>query len=155
MAPQFEKERLIEDSIQLKKQLNFVNSENVRLKTKINLQDKELQRQNEILEQLNKKFSSEAYMSQNKANTVKKIHLLQKLKHNIKEQKVALKLKEDEILQLRKNIKSTKNFELEIEIKGYKDECTRLRHLLEEAFRGRLGVMPEQEDMEHIRDRAY
>jgi hypothetical protein len=35
---------------------------------------------------------------------------------------------------VRKNIKNTKMAEIEVEIKSYKDECTRLRHKLEELM---------------------
>ena len=40
--------------------------------------------------------------------------------------------KDEELENLRKNIKNTKQVEVDIEIKTYKDECLRLRHVIDE-----------------------
>jgi len=50
------------------------------------------------------------------------------LKRKIKELQVQLGQKTDEVEALRRNIKSTKIAEIELEMKMYIDECTRLRH---------------------------
>ena len=39
--------------------------------------------------------------------------------------------------KLRKNIKSTKVAEMEVEIKSYVDECIRLRHTLESVLQSK------------------
>lgn len=46
---------------------------------------------------------------------------------------------------LKKNTKATKLQELEIEMKMYIDECTRLRHLLEETMRAKNPLGDPQE----------
>ena len=62
-------------------------------------------------------------------------YLVKLLKKNIKDLKVEVSLKDEEILKHKKNIKLTKIFEIELEMKAYIDECTRLRHHLEESLK--------------------
>lgn len=56
------------------------------------------------------------------------------LKKQIRDLKTDNQKKEEELEQIRKNIKNTKVQEIEMENKTYKDECTRLRHKLEELM---------------------
>lgn len=49
----------------------------------------------------------------------------------MKELKTELLKKDEDLVQTRKNIKNTKFYELDQEIKMYKDELIRLRYLLE------------------------
>ena len=46
-------------------------------------------------------------------------------------------MKDDEILSLKKDIKSTRLSEMDLELRTYMDECMRLRHLLEESMRSK------------------
>lgn len=64
-------------------------------------------------------------------------HLTNSLKRNVKDLKSQLHIKETECQQLKKNLKATKISEIEVEMKIYVDECTRLRHMLEEVLRSR------------------
>ncbi len=67
------------------------------------------------------------------------------LKRQIKELRGQVALKEEEVQALKKNTKATKLQELEIEMKMYIDECTRLRHLLEETMRAKNPLADPQE----------
>lgn len=62
-------------------------------------------------------------------------HITQSLKNHVKELKADLKKKDEEINKIKKSLKSTNIQELEVEMKLYVDECTRLRHMLEEAYK--------------------
>jgi hypothetical protein len=42
--------------------------------------------------------------------------------------------KDEELENLRKNIKNTKANEIDIEIKTYKDECLRMRNMLDDMM---------------------
>lgn len=53
------------------------------------------------------------------------------LKKQVKEQKAEITRKEDELNITKKNIKNTKFYEMDQEMKLYKDELIRLRYLLE------------------------
>jgi hypothetical protein len=53
------------------------------------------------------------------------------LKKQVKELKADVNRKDDELLMIKKNMKQTRIFELENEIKVYKDELLRMRYLCE------------------------
>ena len=58
------------------------------------------------------------------------------LKKQVKELKAEIMKKEEELTQSKKNIKNTKFYEMEQEMKVYKDELIRLRYVLESTFSG-------------------
>jgi len=66
------------------------------------------------------------------------------LKKQVKEQKAELLKKEEELTISRKNIKNTKFFEMDSELRLYKDELIRLRYLLEQNF----SQQPESQYLE-------
>ena len=51
----------------------------------------------------------------------------------------------DEIESLKRNIRSTRQQELEVEVKLYMEECVRLRHQLEEVIRSKDTFADPQE----------
>jgi hypothetical protein len=52
----------------------------------------------------------------------------------------------------KKNIKSTKITELEVEMKMYLDECTRLRHQLEEVIKSK-DTFADPEELKLIEEK--
>ena len=64
-------------------------------------------------------------------------HLVINLKRKVKDLQVETIRKNEEVEQFKRHIKSTKNAELEIEIKLYMEECARMRHQLEEVIRSK------------------
>jgi len=54
-------------------------------------------------------------------------HLTQNLKRRIKEMQSIITSKSEELELVKRNIKTTKAAELEVEMRAYVDECTRLR----------------------------
>lgn len=55
-------------------------------------------------------------------------HLTVNLKRKINELKIDLTRRTEEVESLKRNIKSTKLAEFEVEFQMYQDECTRMRH---------------------------
>ena len=64
-------------------------------------------------------------------------HLVINLKRKIKDLNTSNLKKDEEIEALKKNIRSTQLQEIEVEIKVYIDECTRLRQQLEEVMKSK------------------
>ena len=62
------------------------------------------------------------------------------LKKQVKELKTELTKREEELVQATKNIKNTKFYEMDQEMKLYKDELIRMRYLLEQAYSGNDGL---------------
>ncbi|CAG9331210.1 unnamed protein product [Blepharisma stoltei] len=122
-----EKEKLYEENMILKVRLNTSNEDIVRLKTKLNHLERELAKKDESIQEIKKQ-------SDYPSPEMKQSFIIVKLKNTNKELKNEILKKEQEISIIRRNVKATKVEELEVEIKAYIDECTRLKHNLEEAL---------------------
>ena len=119
----WDKERLYEEQLALKVNNNSLRDENMKLKTRVNALEKEVMRYGELVEgQSGEKFPQQTG------------HLVSSLKQAVKDLKNELKVRDEEIGELKKNIKTTRTSELEVELQAYIDECTRLRHHLEEVL---------------------
>lgn len=65
-------------------------------------------------------------------------NLTQSLKKHVKEMRSELKKKDEEMTKIKRTLKATNIQELEVEMKLYVDECTRLRHMLEESYKNQM-----------------
>ena len=74
------------------------------------------------------------------------------LKRRIKEINQQLIQRTDEVETYKRNIKSTKIGEIEVEMKMYMDECTRLRHQLEEVIKSK-DTFADPEELKVIEDK--
>ncbi|CAG9312790.1 unnamed protein product [Blepharisma stoltei] len=126
-----DKEKIYEENIALKLQLNMSNEELIKYKTKISQLEKEIKQKREYFAEELK--NADKYTP----NNLKYANLVSNLRQSVKDHKKELAKKDNEISSLKKSIKNTKGSELEIEIQAYIDECTRLRHHLEELIRER------------------
>ena len=116
-----DKEKLYEENLSLKQKINNLTEELLKLKTKIFQIEKELNRKDDFEEKIPVGSSSH--------------HLLKKLKLIIKDLKTQAAEKDQEIENLKKSLKLSRVTEIEIEMKAYIDECTRLKHHLEEIMK--------------------
>ena len=137
---QIEKERLYDDNLSLRIQINALKRENISIKTKMKQLEKEFKKKNEEFEDIgnNEKSPSFKYM-----------RLTNSLKQNIKDLRAECKNREDEISKLKKNMRVSKVAELEIEILTYKEESVRLRQTCEELIKRKapettLSIYPEE-----------
>lgn len=67
------------------------------------------------------------------------------LKRKVRDLNMEVQRKVDETEALRRNIRSTRLQEIEVEVKMYMDECARLRHQLEEVIRSKDTFADPQE----------
>jgi len=72
-------------------------------------------------------------------------HLVINLKRKIKELQNEKQMSEDEVAALKRNIRSTRLTEIEVEVKLYMEECARLRHQLEEVIKSKDTFADPQE----------
>jgi len=79
-------------------------------------------------------------------------HLSQNLKKKIKELNTSVEAKQSEIETLKRNIKVTKIAEIEVEMRSYIDECTSLRHQLEEVIKSK-DTFADPEELRVIEER--
>lgn len=64
-------------------------------------------------------------------------HLVINLKRKVRDLQTENSRRLEEIEGLKRNIKNTRQHEVEVEIKVYMEECARLRHQLEEVIRSK------------------
>lgn len=114
-----ERERLQIENMELKLKNNELSQTLMKYKAKV------------INLERDKNRKSEASIIENPSTSSFLVNLLKK---TIKDLKSELSNKENEISRYKKSLKYTKIVEMELEIKAYIDECTRLKHHLEEIL---------------------
>ena len=112
-----EKERLYIENMELKVLNNELKGVIMKNKSKIAQLEKEIQRKEE---------------TNNSSNSNCNNYLVKLLKHNIKDLRSEIANKDQEIKKQRQNMKLSRFLEMELEVKAYMDECTRLKHYLED-----------------------
>jgi Ca2+-binding EF-hand superfamily protein len=144
-----DKERLFEENLSLKMLNNHLQQENLKLKTRLNQLEREIGRRDDLIEDI--RTEGRVF----NGGVQKPTHLVTSLKHSVKELRLELQHKEEEVALLKRNLKNTKQGELEVEIQVYVDECTRLRHHLEEMLRQREDTPMYGNEEQQYQQSAY
>ena len=141
-----ERERLYDDALREKMVANMLKDENVKLKTKVHILESELLKKERLVDDL--LLQQDSYQA-GAAKSGQKIklesHLAASLKKKIRELQSTVSTKQSEVEALKRHIKSTRFAEIEIEMKLYIDECSRLRQQLEEVIRSKDTFADPQE----------
>ena len=149
-----ERERLYDDVMKQRIATNSLQQENLRLKTRLQIVEVELQKRdkyiNDIMAHQDQNFGLPVKYQQNQAARISgglktETHLILNLKRKIKEVQQENLKKAQEIEALKRNIKSSRMQEIEVEIKLYMEECTRLRSQLEEVIKSKDTFADPQE----------
>jgi myosin heavy subunit len=131
-----DKEQLYDEAFKLKQNMNHCKEDNLRLKSKIQQLDREMDKRDKIIQDLLLKVDSEPAFNQSKMQRPQAdSHLVVALKKQVKSIKDEIRQKEEESIKLKKNLKITRMQEMDIEKKMFTDECTRLKHIIEEIMK--------------------
>ena len=122
-----DKERLYEENLNLKQMYNYVNEENLKMRTKI------LQLE---------KTAEQPKNHESSTSSQKNSHLIDSLKNNIKDLRIEIKAKDKEIEDMKRYIRYTKMQELEGDLMQYTNECNRLKGIIDELLEEK-GIIPE------------
>ena len=124
-----EREALYEDNIKQKLAANYLKDENVKLKTRLHMLEVEMLKKEKIIGDIISKPEAVSHGVNGNFAQMKKFesHLTQNLKRRIKEMQIVITSKTEELDILKRNMKTTRNQEIEVELRTYVDECTRLR----------------------------
>lgn len=121
---------------------NAYRDENTKLKTRLAVFEAELRQRERVIDELLVKPDAIANLTSGATTSavalatvggnfakMKKFesHLTQNLKRRIKEMQLVIATKSQELDTLKRNIKTTKQNEMEVELRSYMEECTRLR----------------------------
>ena len=130
------KEDLYNEAINAKQAYNKYYDENTKLKTKIHQAERELDKKNKLIQTLAQQLNTQpgANFSKLRARPTSS-HLISALKNQAKEIKANLIARENELKKLSKSLKITEVQEMDVEMKMFSDECTRLKHIIEEISR--------------------
>lgn len=129
---------------------NITKEENIKLKTKVQQVQQELNQRDKELEKLTIKLQ-QTLQAPNVGTDSKSSHhftesfIVSQLKKNNRDLKQEVLDKDKLIEQLKRNIKLTKSQEIEVELTVYIDECLRLRGQLEQVSMEKNMLAQQQE----------
>ena len=122
-----DKERLYEENLNLKQMYNYVNGENLKMRTRI-----------QLLEKLSEAGKSQEPSSSNYKN----FNLVDSLKASIKDLRSEIRAKDKEIQDMKRYIRYTKMQELEADTIEYQSECFRLKGIIDELLK-KQEILPD------------
>ncbi len=128
-----EREQLYEDNLKQKLTANHLKDENMRLKTRIQMLEGEMLKKDKLIGEL---ISKPEGAPKPKVKQLES-HLTQNLKRRIKEMQIVIGSKTEELDLIKRNMKNTKQQEMEIELRAFAEECQRLRGQLEEVIKSK------------------
>jgi len=113
---------------------NNLTTENTRLKTRVQMVEVELQRKDKVIDELLAQQEQNFGLPQAKFSSgpgrikATETHLVINLKRKVKDLNNECGKRSEEIEALKRNIRSSRLQEVEVEVKIYMEECARLRH---------------------------
>lgn len=146
-----ERERLYDDVMKQRMTTNVLKEENIKLKTRLLFVESEQAKKDKVIENLIVQQENNFGMPKAKYSGIRpggiknETHLVINLKRKIRDINNEKLLMQSEIESLKRNIRSSKLSELEVENKLYLDECSRLRHQLEEVIKSKDTFADPQE----------
>ncbi|KAL4466947.1 hypothetical protein ABPG74_010544 [Tetrahymena malaccensis] len=148
----YDKEKLYQETLQLKSKINDVSQENLKLKTRLNALEKETAKMERLIEEMELNGTYKNHFSKNSNDQA---YLIANLKKNLKQNKMELEFKQDEINKLKKSVKFTRIQELEAEKKAFSDETIRLKHLLDQALYQRMNLNIPDGEIKAVEEKYY
>ena len=130
---------------------NVLREENVKLKTRLLFVENEIAKKDKMIDDLLVQQENNFAVPKPKFSAARvggiktETHLVINLKRKIRDINAEKQTLASEIDALKRNIRSTKLTELEVENKLYVDECARLRHQLEEVIKSKDTFADPQE----------
>ena len=119
---QKEKEFLYEEALKLKIRTNSFQEENTRLRTTVQILQNELTKKESMIAEMLQHDGGPTKMPRHQQKLMQKkvdSFLCNSLRKNIKDLKLQMDAKDEEITALKKNMKSTKIHELEVRLRPY------------------------------------
>lgn len=143
-----EKERLYEDTLHLKTNINQLVEENLKLKSRNQQLERDLGRLTKTLESMSGQGNANIYGARGNESS-----LTVSLKKQVKELKEVLAKKDEEIENWKRNTKVTKLQELEAEIRAFTDENIRLKGIIEKFSNERPQM--SMEEINQLEEKYY
>ncbi|CAD8122650.1 unnamed protein product [Paramecium sonneborni] len=143
-----ESEKLFEESLQLKLLMNQLKDENIKLRTRNTNLEKDLQKCQKIIEEVETTGNMKRFYAKPSTDN----QMILSFKGQIKELRLNLDQREQEMITLKKSAKYTKLTEMEIERKMFQDETIRLKQVIEELVQQNLYAQQKEHDQQKLQD---
>ncbi len=115
--------------------MNTYKLENVRLKTKIQQLEKEVDKKDKLLERIMEQMNADPSQSQAYSKRIDpETNLILDLKREVKDLRDQMQTKDDELQALERNLKGARIEEMELGLKLQSEECSKVRQSVEDAM---------------------
>ena len=140
-----DREKLVQENIKLKTQLNKLENEKINHKREITNLEMEINKKDKIIETMINDTQSNVNTESNKAS---EMHLVLNVKRQYKELKKVYEKNQQELNATRKNIKFTKINELNTENQIYNEQINKLKNLYEHSLEQKQSLQKNENEFD-------
>lgn len=128
------REQLHAETLSLKQSMNNYKAENIVIKSKIHQLEKEIERKGKLIQKIIEQKNNDQGISSLYSRRVETdTSLVISYKKQVKELREELKIKEDELADMKRNLKGMRVEEIEQELSIRGSECAKLREVIEQV----------------------
>ena len=140
-----DREKLVQENIKLKTQLNKLETEKLNHKREITNLEMEINKKDKIIETMINDTQSNANNDNNKAS---EMHLVLNVKRQYKELKKVYEKNQQELTAAKKNIKFTKINELNTENQIYNEQVNKLKNIYEHSLEQKQSLQKNENEFD-------
>ena len=140
-----DREKLIQENIRLKTQLNKLETEKINNRREITNLENEITKKDKIIETMINDTQSNVNSANNKAS---EMHLVLNVKRQYKELKKVYEKNQQELISAKKNIKFTKINELNTENKIFNEQVNKLKNIYEHSLEQKHSLKKNENEFD-------
>ena len=140
-----DREKLVQENIRLKTQLNKLETEKMNHKREITNLENEINKKDKIIETMMNETQSNINSDNNKAS---EMHLVLNVKRQYKELKKAYEKNQQELNATKKNIKYTKINEYNLENKIFDEQINKIKNLYEQSLEQKQSLQKNENEFD-------
>ena len=140
-----DREKLIQENIRLKTQLNKLETEKINNRREITNLENEITKKDKIIETMINDTQSNINSANNKAS---EMHLVLNVKRQYKELKKVYEKNQQELISAKKNIKFTKINELNTENKIFNEQVNKLKNIYEHSLEQKHSLKKNENEFD-------
>ena len=140
-----DREKLVQENIKLKTQLNKLEAEKINHKREITNLEMEINKKDKIIETMINDTQSNL---NNENNKVSEMHLVLNVKRQYKELKKIYEKNQQELNATKKNVKFTKINELNTENQIYNEQINKLKNLYEHSLEQKQSLEKNENEFD-------
>ena len=143
-----DREKLVQENIRLKSQLNKLETEKINHKREITNLENEINKKDKIIETMINDTQSNINTENNK---ISEMHLVSNVKRQYKELKKAYEKNQQELNATKKNIKYTKINEINMENEIFDEQINKLKNLYEHSLEQKQSLQKHENEFDTMK----